>query len=256
VSQYDDVAEQYEARIVPRFRPIADRLMKVADIRPGDRVIDIAAGTGGLSRLVAQRIGERGRLVLVDTSAGMLAVARRVFETTGPRPLGAPKIDTIVANLESLPLDDGSVDVVVAQMSPLLDSDAGIAEAFRVLPPGGRLAVVAWGGRYEETGLLNVARAAVGVEPYPQVRLRAIRGRLARAGFSSLRQRTRPLTVRHASVDEYLAYRRAFGTVGFAKETIDRYFAALEAEVRARKPTDGPIRIGWSTTVVTAVKPA
>ena len=256
MSQYDDVAEEYEARIVPKFRAIAERLMTVADIRPGDRVLDVAAGTGGLSRLVAGRIGERGRLVLVDTSREMLSVARRVLEGAASGPPGHPQVETIEANLEALPLDDGAVDAVVAQMTPLLDSEVGLGEAFRVLAPGGRLAVVAWGGRYEETAILNVARAAVGVGPYPPVRLRAIRGRLARTGFVDVRQSTRPLTVTHASLADYLAYRRAFGTVGFDKETVDTYFAALEREVRARKPADGPVRIGWSTTVVTAARPA
>ena len=255
MSQYDEVAEEYEARIVPKFRAIAERLVAAADIRRGDRVLDVAAGTGGLSRLVAPRIGDRGRLVLVDLSPGMLDVAGRVLAEAPAGPLGRPEVETIVANLETLPLGDASIDLVTAQMTPLLDSEAGLAEAFRVLVPGGRLAVVAWGARYEETAILNVARAAVGVGPYPPVRLGAIRGRLARAGFTNVRQRTRPVTVSHANLAGYLAYRRAFGTVGFAKDRIDAYFTALEREVRARKGADGPIRIGWSTTVVTAVKP-
>src|SRR5215213_2542987 len=66
--QYDEVAEDYERQVVPRFRPVAERLLRVADIRPGDDVLEVAAGTGGLSRLVAPRLDPSGSLVLTDLS--------------------------------------------------------------------------------------------------------------------------------------------------------------------------------------------
>jgi SAM-dependent methyltransferase len=254
VAQYDEVAEAYEAWIVPRFKPIAQRLLRAADLRPGDRVLDIAAGTGGLARLVAAKIGPHGSLTLVDLSAPMLAIARRVLRALPDRPDGRPRFDTIEADLEQLPIRDESIDVAVAQMSPLLGSDKGLAEAYRVLRPGGRLGVATWGATYQETALLNVARAAVNVEPYPKVQLRAIPRRLERAGFIEVRQRTRPMTARHASLAAYLEYRRAFGTVGYPKEQIGTYFAALEREVRRHVPAGGPIGIAWSITIVTARK--
>lgn len=256
MTQYDEVAEAYEARIVPRFRPIAARLVAVADVRPDDAVLEVAAGTGGLSRILAPLIGSSGSIVLTDISPGMLAVAARVMAAQPDGEHGRPAIATQEADLAALPFEDGSFDLVAGQMTPLLDSEAGLAEAFRVLRPGGRLAVAAWGARYQETRILNVARAAVGVGPYPTVHLRAIVPRLERAGFRSVRQRTAPMTARHASMDAYLEYRRAFGTAGFTKDVLDTYFAALEAEVRRHFPGDGPISIGWSITTVTAVRPA
>ena len=252
MGQYDDVAETYEARIVPRFRPIAERLLRVADIRAGDDVLEVAAGTGGLSRLVAPRIGPTGSLTVTDISAPMLAIAERSLGALEGE--GSPPTRAVVADLTALPFDAASFDLVVGQMTPLLDSEPGLAEARRVLRRGGRLAVVAWGARYQETQLLNVARAAVGVGPYPTVHLRAIAPRLERSGFSHVRQRTRPMRVRHASVAAYLDYRRGFGTAGFEQEVLDRYFDALEAEVRRAFPADGPIAIGWSITTVTAVR--
>jgi ubiquinone/menaquinone biosynthesis C-methylase UbiE len=254
-TQYDDVADLYEERVVPHFRAIARRLVADADIRRGDRVLEIGAGTGGLSRLVAPLVGSSGSLVLADASSGMLGVAGRVMAALEPGPDGLPPVETVVASLESLPVEDAAFDLVTAQMTPLLDSEAGLGEAFRVLRTGGRLAVAAWGAHYQETRLLNTARASVGVGPYPVVRLRAIGPRLERAGFVDIRRRTRRMTAVHPTVEAYLDYRRGFGTVGYAADQVESYFATLERSVREAFAAARPIRIGWSITTVTARKP-
>jgi ubiquinone/menaquinone biosynthesis C-methylase UbiE len=252
--QYDAVADLYEERVVPQFRRIARRLVADADIRAGDRVLEVGAGTGGLSRLVAPRVGSSGAMFLTDISPGMLGVAERVMAGLDSGPHGLPAVTTAVADLASLPCSAGAVDLVIAQMTPLLDQEEGLREVLRVLRPGGRLAVAAWGARYQELELLNAARASVGVGPYPVADLHAIRPRLRRLGLAGVRQRTRPMTAVHASVDAYLDYRRGFGTVGFAEDQVETYFGTLERVVRRSFPT-GPVRVGWSITTLTAHAP-
>jgi ubiquinone/menaquinone biosynthesis C-methylase UbiE len=255
MTQYDEVAEAYEARVVPKFRAIAERLVGSADIRPGDAALEIAAGTGGLSRLVVRRLASTGSLVLSDISPGMLAVAERVVADAPPGEGGMPSIRTQVADLGALPFDDGSFDLVLGQMTPVLDSERGIAETFRVLRPSGRLALATWGATYQENRILNGARAVVGVEPYPRPELRQFAPRLRRAGYVDVHQRTQPMTVVHDDVRSYLAYRLGFGQVGWTQESVDAYLAALSTAAAAATSRDGRLRLGWSITIVTAVKP-
>lgn len=255
MTQYDDVAEAYEARVVPKFRAIAERLVAAANIRPGDAALEIAGGTGGLARLVIPKLGAQGSLVVTDISPRMLAVADRVLAGIPAGGLGLPSVRTEVADLGRLPFNRESFDVVLGQMTPVLDSESGTAEAFRVLRGGGRLAFTMWGATYQENRMLNAARAAVGVEPYPRPDLRQLGPRLQRAGFSRVRHRTRPLTVVHDDVPSYLAYRLAFGKVGWTADTVSAYIDALSAAAAAVTSPDGRLRLGWSITLVTAVKP-
>jgi SAM-dependent methyltransferase len=69
-------AETYEHDLVPAvFAPWAPLVVALADPRPGERVLDIACGTGVVSRLAAQRVGPTGKVTGLDLNAGMLAVA-------------------------------------------------------------------------------------------------------------------------------------------------------------------------------------
>jgi len=83
MAEYDTIASDYESKVVPKFRPIAERLAALAGPGPGDHVLELGAGTGGLSRLVLPRIEPGGHLVLLDISTGMLEVATRVLQDEG-----------------------------------------------------------------------------------------------------------------------------------------------------------------------------
>lgn len=255
MGQYDDVAEAYERWIVPKFRPAAEVLLAAAALQPGDRVLEVAAGTGGLARLVLPVLGASGSLTVTDLSSEMLSVARRVLEGAAPPAPAGPALRIEAADLADLPLADGSVDVVLAQMTPLLDLPAGIAEAARVLRPGGRLVALTWGSRYTERDLLDAARTEAGLALNPPATLGQVPGRLRSAGFVDVRRRTRTVAVVHDSVEAYLAYRASFGSPpAWTAAERDRYQQALERAARAAARPDGRLRLTWSITLVSALR--
>lgn len=128
-------AESYERRFVPAIgRPVAEGLVEEAALRPGERVLDVACGTGIVTRLAAERVGPDGAVAGLDPNPAMLAVARRAV--TGPAPIAWHE-----APAEDMPLDDDRFDVVLCGMGLQFFQDraAGLREAHRVLIPGGRL---------------------------------------------------------------------------------------------------------------------
>lgn len=127
--------ENYERYFVPAIGgPLATDLVAAAGLRPSERVLDVACGTGVVARLAAQRVGKMGAVAGLDVNPGMLAVAR---ETT---PRGV-KIDWYETGAEAIPLADGSFDVALCQMGLQFFADKlqALKEMCRVLAPGGRM---------------------------------------------------------------------------------------------------------------------
>lgn len=160
--------ERYERFLVPYlFEPWARLLLDRAGLARGDAVLDVAAGTGIVTRLAAERVGPSGRVVACDISPAMV-------ETIAARPptSGSAPIDPVLAPADALGLDDGVFDVAVCQQGmPFFGDRAGAArELRRVLRPGGRAAVEVWA---EGHGLLpfqpmsDVVRDAGATPPYP-----------------------------------------------------------------------------------------
>jgi len=110
----------------------------VADLRPGERVLDLGSGGGIDVLLSARRVGPQGFAYGVDMTEEMLALARRNATAAG-----ATNVAFLRGTIEAVPLPDASVDVVISNcvvnLSP--DKPAVLAEAFRVLVPGGRLGI-------------------------------------------------------------------------------------------------------------------
>jgi SAM-dependent methyltransferase len=130
-------AEIYEEFYLPAlFLEWAPRLAEAACVRTGQRVLDVACGTGVLARALADRVGPRGAVVGLDINAGMLEVARR----------RTPGIEWRQGAAEALPFADSSFDAVVSQFGLMFFRDRAVAirEMMRVLRPGGRLAVAVW----------------------------------------------------------------------------------------------------------------
>jgi SAM-dependent methyltransferase len=250
--QYDPVAERYEQAIVPKFRVVAEWLVDAAAPRSGEAVLDLAAGTGGTSRLIAPLLGPTGRLVVSDNSAPMLAVAQAVFETLAPE----ARVEFTLADINSLPFGDESFDLVMGQFTPLQDSDAAIAEALRVLKPRGRLVIAFWGQTYTELDMLNRARTRAGFEPRGNPPVDDVVARFFKAGFREVDWRVREFRNRHDGADAYVDYRLSFGRPdGVDEDLWERFGAAVEAEVRAL-PTDpdGSFELTGSAVILTATR--
>lgn len=132
-----NAAEAYEAYLVPAiFDAMSRRLVPTAAVGPGDRILDVACGTGVVARVAALGVGPTGAVAAVDVNADMLAVAETAAANV------AIPIDWRQADAAGLPFDDDTFDVVLCQEAVQFFGDkvAVLREMRRVAKRGGRVA--------------------------------------------------------------------------------------------------------------------
>ncbi len=214
-----NAAETYERALVPAvFAAWAPLVVELADPRPGERVLDVACGTGVVARLAAQRVGRTGEVVGLDLNPGMLAVATsRTSNTSTP---GAA-ITWREASATTMPLPDAAFDVAYCQLGLQFfpDRPAALREMHRVLVPEGRLGLMVWRDIQYSPGFGALAAAlarhvsteAAGImrAPFSLGDAEELRALVAAAGFRDVTIRPAAGTVRFPSaarfVQDYVA---------------------------------------------------
>jgi SAM-dependent methyltransferase len=130
----EKTAAAYDRLLVPAvLEPWTRLVADAADIRAGQRVLDVACGTGVLTQTAAARVGANGSAIGLDINPGMLSVAAR----------NAPEIEWRQGEADSLPFKDASFDAALSQFGLMFfaSKEAALREMSRVLVRGGRLAV-------------------------------------------------------------------------------------------------------------------
>jgi demethylmenaquinone methyltransferase/2-methoxy-6-polyprenyl-1,4-benzoquinol methylase len=114
-------------------------VIDLAGVRPGEKVLDVAGGTGDLTREFAKLAGDRGLVVLSDINAAMLAEGRRRLADRG-----LVHLPVVQANAECLPFADGTFDCITIGfgLRNVTDKDAALRSMRRLLKPGGRVLVL------------------------------------------------------------------------------------------------------------------
>ncbi|MBI2412726.1 MAG: methyltransferase domain-containing protein [Deltaproteobacteria bacterium] len=122
-------------------RPVSQRLLELAVIKEGDRILDVATGIGEPAISAAKMVGPRGRVVAVDFSQGMLEVARRRASQ-----LGLGNMEFHVMDGEELKLDEDGFDAVLCRWGLMFfpDPASALTTMTGLLKKGGRLAAAVW----------------------------------------------------------------------------------------------------------------
>ncbi|MEW6545231.1 MAG: arsenite methyltransferase [Nitrospirota bacterium] len=201
----------------------------LAQLNPGETVLDLGSGGGIDVFLSARRVGPTGRAYGLDMTDEMLELARE-----NQRKAGVENVEFLKGEIEQIPLPDGSVDVVISNcvINLSADKNRALAEAFRVLKPGGRLAVSD-----------IVVRGSVPPEIRRSVELWAgcvagaleeseYRDKLAATGFADIE--VEPTRIYRAEDAREFLQGAGLDTAAVAASVDGKFMSAF---VRARKPT-------------------
>jgi ubiquinone/menaquinone biosynthesis C-methylase UbiE len=251
-------AEVYDACFVPAlFRQWAGVVAEAAAVASGERVLDVACGTGVLACAAADRVGPRGVVAGLDASEDMLDVARH----------NRPTIDWRHGRAEALPFADASFDAVVSQFGLMFfdDARAALREMVRVLRPVGRLAVAVCEALERSPGYAAFAalirrlfddRVADAFRaPFVLGDSQRLRSLCAAAGIPNASVRAHTGTVRFTSIAGLVSTERAcVWTLGGMLDDaqFERLLAEAEAALAPFVTLDGTTEFAMPALLITA----
>jgi ubiquinone/menaquinone biosynthesis C-methylase UbiE len=257
--------EAYERYLVPAFfARWAERLVDSASIQPGERILDVACGTGIVARTAAPRAGSTGSVVAIDINGEMLATARKASTD------GDLTIAWQTGDAADIPFGDGSFDIVFCQQALQFfpsPSDA-LSEMNRVLAPNGRVALNVLRPlernpvyRVLADALERHAGAAAGTmmrSPFPSWDIEQLRDLVSDAKFQDIHIRHIIEQVRFPSPEEFLRREASSSPLAASLESLhtevlDDLLDTLEESLAGFTDDDG-ITFPIATSIVSARK--
>jgi ubiquinone/menaquinone biosynthesis C-methylase UbiE len=208
-----EAAQRYAAGEARRAAALADataRMIELAGIRPGMRVLDIAAGTGETTLLAAKRVGPSGSVVAVDISASMLAIA-----AGAARDAGFGNVETQVQDIAQLDMASATFDATISRLGLMFldDPAAGVRRVRCALKAGARMAAIVWSTREANPYMSTAVQVVDELRGLPANRPAILRAfslgpgdalerAFVQAGFSEVNVERVPMLREFASVDE------------------------------------------------------
>jgi len=209
---------------------MAGREPNLADLQPGEVVLDLGSGAGLACLLAARKVGPAGRVIGLDMTPEMIKLARR-----NAKRAGATNVEFNYGEIEDIPLPDGSVDLIISNcvvnLSP--DKAAVFREAHRVLRPGGRMVIsdIVLDGELPppiRESLAAWAGCVAGALQEPDYL-----GKIRAAGFADVQVLSRE-EVKISQVPDWQLARTALAQAGLPPDALDH--TVINARVRAHKP--------------------
>jgi enediyne biosynthesis protein CalE5 len=244
-------------KIEEAIGPVAERLVDLAEIGSGDRVLDIATGIGEPAVTAARRVGPDGRVVATDIAPGMLEIGReRAAE------LGLGNIEFQEADAEELDLPAEQFDAVLSRFGLMFFPDlSGALEKVRgVLREGGRVAAAVWGPP-ERAPMIAVPLQTVARElelpppvpgtpgPLSLADADALAAKVRACGFDDVRTERGTVTAPWDSANEFVRFMRAISApinnllAGEAPERREEVWRAVEEAMAQQTGSDASLRL-------------
>ena len=254
-----EAAEAYEAAFVPAFfAQWAPMLCDAAHIAAGQRILDVACGTGIVARTAADRVGPEG-VVGVDLNEAMLTVARRV----------RPELDWRQGDVAALPFDDATFDAVLSQMALMFFPDrvGALREMARVAAQGATVAVLVPSSLSVQPAygpFVDMAVSHAGAEARSLLStyfacgdIDDLAASFQRAGLDVESRTTREGTARFPSVDALVATEVESTPLGarISAEVYDRIREGAREVLAPFTTSDGSLEAPFEVNVVAARRP-
>ncbi len=245
---------------------LSDRMVALAAIGPGARVLDVASGLGEPAVAAARRAGPAGHELATDLSEDMLGYGRKRAEK-----LGLANIEFRRMDAQELDVPEAAFDAVLCRWGVMFlpDLDAALAGFRRCLKPGGRLVAAVWGPAERVPGVglgARVVHAHLGLAPpdegagtpFACSDVTAFERRIATAGFEEVRGEWFNVPFTFESAEQSTQFRRERSKplteriAGFPAEAQEAAWAALTEATRAFQTPEGTVRLDNAAYCVSA----